>query len=134
MVNFIFKIKRIFFPFFDTKKHSFLFKKSWIGWVVVVIYLIIMVKLLLIVSLNLFPLTNEDVQVLCQTTPMQLLDDVFTDNNTNILKCETFYLKVLPNVLTFASFLIILVWHYIIQFIFFKILLNLIFLKNKTNE
>jgi hypothetical protein len=122
--------KKVFFPFFEQGKHSFLLKKWWFR-LLVVVYLILFV-------VGLFAVTNAFYQ-----TQIGWCWDMISNNYLDF-SLETFsersdYCSSLyslpqndPWVRLGYSFIVTLVINYIIQIIFYKVLINYIVLGGKS--
>ena len=107
-------LKKIIFPFFNKERHEFLFKKWWFR-LSIVLYIVILV-VIAVMSFN----DNFSYVKVCQDTAFQIYEP-FTDGLKNELaQCEKMaYGALLPSV--GYAILVTLIFHYIVQLIFFKI-------------
>ena len=117
-------LKKIIFPFFNKERHEFLFKKWWFR-LSIVLYVIIVV-VIMVMSFN----DNFSYVKTCQNTAFQLYEP-FTDELENKLaQCEKMaYEALLPS--AGYAVLVALIFHYVVQLIFFKIIVDYVAIGNK---
>lgn len=107
-------LKRIVFPFFSKERHSFLIEKWWFR-LIIVLYVIGVIVVL--------SLTLENLQYSawgwCYAINVSPLDEC-----GNLI--SEYRIQVILGTLLLTAF-----YHYVVQFIFFKIIVNYIVLGNK---
>lgn len=118
--------KKIIFPFFEQEKHSFLLKKWWFR-LLVVAYIVLFV-------VGFFAITNAFYQAQIgwcwDVTPLYYGDGF----NEHMDFCKALYDRPENNYILRLgySFIVTLVINYIIQIIFYKVLINYIVLGGKN--
>jgi hypothetical protein len=116
-------LKKIILPFFNKERHEFLFKKWWFR-ALIVVYVIFLIFLLssfseIAPAEKCFPYYNENLQRMSSEA-----SEVFTE------ECLAERLSSMPGIIA-SSLVITIIAHYIIQLIFFKIIIDYVAMGNK---
>lgn len=120
-------MKKFIFPFFSVERHGFLIKKWWFR-LLIVVYIILFV----VAPFLFFSNYMENAAGWCYSglPYLHLGNDAF---NTELAKCSQFAKEAwTPAIIT--AILGTIVIHYLIQFIFFKIIINFVVMGGKKTD
>lgn len=122
--------KKVIFPFYEKDKHLFLLKKWWFR-LIIVVYLISFVGGVGVVADDIY---QSQIGWCWDTSYLYYAD--FKASNEHRELCSSLYElpENNPWLRLGYSFLIVLVISYVIQFIFYKVLVNYIILGGKTKD
>lgn len=120
-------LKKIFFPF-DTKKYKFLENKRWHRVMKVLFFILTIFVLYFIRTLS----NNGDREWLsnCINNVYQTTENNTQNNQTKINECITAY-NINSGLNLPISLIIIITSYYMIQIIYFKIIIHIIYSNNK---
>ena len=117
-------MKKIIFPFYDETRHNFLFGKWWFR-LAIVFYIVVLI-VIAVVAFN----DNFSYIKTCQNTAFELYEPFSDGLKNELAQCEKMaYGALLPSV--GYAIILVLAFYYLVQVIFFKIIINYVVLGNK---